>query len=55
MNDETKQCRHPSCTNPARKGDETCDLFAQKFCSPQCEVTYEDLKWDARDAAMDHY
>jgi hypothetical protein len=41
-------CKRPTCTNPA--GQQDRDDYRTSFCSIQCEVRYEHIKADARDA-----
>jgi len=42
-------CRYPSCEEPPR--EEAQDAFARQFCSPECELKYEDVMDGGRDAA----
>jgi len=46
MTDDT--CRYPSCDDPAGKSDR--DDYNTRFCSARCEVRYEHIEADARDA-----
>jgi hypothetical protein len=46
-----KSCRLPTCTN-SRRGSDADGTYAGKFCSAKCEVKYDHLKADARDARM---
>ena len=43
------ECRMPTCSEPVRAREE----YAGRFCSDSCEVRYEHLQADARDAAVD--
>ncbi|MFC4549362.1 MULTISPECIES: hypothetical protein [Halorussus] len=45
------ECRQHGCTNPRREDGR--DAFANQFCSPQCEVTYDKRRMDAREAALE--
>ncbi|QCS44991.1 hypothetical protein FEJ81_22230 (plasmid) [Natrinema versiforme] len=40
------ECRVPTCTRLAR------ERYAGRFCSKRCDVRYEHLQADARDAAQ---
>lgn len=40
------ECRMPSCSEDARGSGG----YSGRFCSDQCEVKYDHLKADARDA-----
>lgn len=43
------ECRNPSCSNdPRNKGG-----FSGRFCSTPCEVKYEHVRTDAREAERD--
>lgn len=46
--DDRPECRAPWCDDPARVDAPTA--FASRFCSPECEVRFEHLRADARDA-----
>lgn len=43
-------CRRPTCENEPRGRGPNVDGFAAKFCSPQCELKFEHVRDDARDA-----
>ena len=44
-------CRYPSCDNEVGKVTDNEFLYREsKFCSPTCDVKYDHLKADARDA-----
>jgi len=43
-------CRMPGCDESPRDDG---DAFARKFCSAQCEVKYDHIRSDARDAARE--
>ncbi|WP_165396890.1 hypothetical protein [Natrinema hispanicum] len=43
------ECRMPTCSEPARDRAG----YAGRFCSDSCEVRYEHLQADARDAVVD--
>lgn len=43
-------CRLPSCENEPRGREPGVDTFAARFCSTGCELKYEHLRDDARDA-----
>lgn len=47
MSDE---CRRTGCDQPARGSDDAMDAHAAAFCSPQCEVSHDHVRDDARDA-----
>lgn len=59
MTDSTDQtstdeqtCRLPNCDRTRRSRGDDVDGFAARFCSTGCELKYEHLKADARDARM---
>lgn len=43
-------CRRPQCEREPRGRDPGVDAFAAQFCSDGCELKYEHLQGDARDA-----
>ena len=43
-------CRYPSCEEEARGRGPNVNGYAAKFCSPACELKFEHVKADARDA-----
>jgi hypothetical protein len=43
------ECRNPSCSNDPRGGGG----FSGRFCSTPCELKYEHVRADARDARRD--
>lgn len=51
-------CKYPSCDNETRdKGERygendqfQVSAFGAKFCSPRCELRFEHIRADARDA-----
>jgi hypothetical protein len=43
-------CRLPTCDGDARGRSEGRDGFAAAFCSTRCELKYEHIQADARDA-----
>ena len=45
MNDRD-ECRNPACSNDPRGGGG----FSGRFCSTPCELRYEHVRADARDA-----
>lgn len=45
-------CRHPSCHNPTGEQDRD-DYNKNRFCSIQCETSFEHLKMDAKEARED--
>lgn len=49
--DDRPECRAPWCGDPARVDAPTA--FASRFCSDECEVRFEHLRADARDARAD--
>ena len=44
------KCRYPSCEEEARGRGENVGSFAADFCSPACELKFEHVRADARDA-----
>jgi len=44
------ECRQLGCTNPPRAKTEDASGYGAKFCSKRCEIKYDHLKADARDA-----
>lgn len=42
------ECRMPGCKNEQQIDGQ--DLYANKFCSAECEVKYDHIKADAADA-----
>lgn len=49
ISDSESECRKPGCTNPRGNQDRT-DYRTRMFCSVQCDVSYDHVKSDARDA-----
>ena len=45
-------CRYPSCDRAPGQQDRE-DYRAGRFCSVQCEVRFEHIQADAREAARD--
>lgn len=45
------ECRLPGCTNPPGESDDD-GYRTRMFCSPGCDVKYDHLKDDARDARL---
>ena len=43
------ECRNPSCSNDPRGGGG----FSGRFCSTPCELTFEHVRADAREAERD--
>lgn len=46
--EERDQCRNPGCTNPRDPDGD----HKRQFCSVQCEVKFDHLRDDARDARL---
>jgi len=44
------RCRLNGCDEESRGRGPNVDGFGAKFCSPSCELKYDHLKADARDA-----
>lgn len=44
----------PSCTNPPGQQDRD-DYRKSRFCSVECDVKYDHIAADARDAQRDEY
>lgn len=43
-------CKMPGCEEQARGRGENVDGFGAKFCSPGCELKFEHVRSDAKDA-----
>jgi len=44
------KCRMPNCKKEARGRGPNVDGFGAKFCSPACELKFDHVRSDARDA-----
>ena len=47
--DSPTECKAPGCSNPVGQQDRD-DYRCSRFCSVKCDVKYDKLKADARDA-----
>lgn len=48
----TDQCRYPSCSTPTRDRGDGVDGYAARFCSTRCELKYDHIRADAKDARL---
>lgn len=46
-------CRMPSCDNEPGSAETDMKYRDSRFCSPGCDIQYDHLKDDARQARMD--